>query len=115
MCTLLASVDDATAGHSLTRPHDAPRRNASKFFGTLEFSGKCVPIHTRWAADDARAKLVASMASGILPGPVIGHWPFDGKEPLIVVGDDKEKRFGLFGHGRPRAFFQAAAKPGAKS
>ena len=50
-----------------------------------------------------------------LPGPVIGHWPFNGKEPLIVVGDDKKERCGLFAHGRPRAFFQAAAKPGTTS
>jgi hypothetical protein len=34
---------------------------------------------------------------------------------LIVVGDDEEKSCGLSGHGRPRAFFQAAAKPGATS
>jgi hypothetical protein len=26
-----------------------------------------------------------------------GHWPFDGKEPLIVVGDDEEEWFGLHG------------------
>ena len=34
---------------------------------------------------------------------------------LIAVGDDEEKRGELFGHGKPRAFFQAAAKPGATS
>jgi hypothetical protein len=34
---------------------------------------------------------------------------------LIVVGDDEEERWELFGHGRPRAFFQAAAKPGVTS
>jgi hypothetical protein len=99
----------------LARPQDAPRRNTGKFFGTLEFSGKCVPIRAGRPAHNAQAKLVASMASGILPGLVIGHWPFDAKEPLIVVGDDEAERRGLFAHGTPRAFFQAAAKPGATS
>jgi hypothetical protein len=52
-----------------------------------------------WAAYDARAKLVASMASGVLPGPIIGHRPFDAKEPLIVIGNDEEERRGI-GRGR---------------
>jgi hypothetical protein len=38
------------------------------------------------------------MASGVLPGPVVGHRPFDGKEPLIVVSDDEEERRELLGH-----------------
>jgi hypothetical protein len=94
----------------LAWPQNAPRRNAGKFSGALEFGGERVSIR---AAHDASAELVASMASRVLPGPVIGHRPFDRKEPLIVVSDDEEERCGLFGHGRPRAFFQAATKPGA--
>jgi hypothetical protein len=108
-------IYEGSRKRSLAWPHDAPRRNTGKFFGTLEFSGKCVPIRAGRPEHNAQAKLVASMASGILPGPVIGHWPFDAKEPLIVVGDDKEERCGMFGHDRPRAFLQAAAKPGATS
>ena len=96
-------------------PQNAPRRNAGKFSGALEFGGKCVSIRAGRAAHDASTELVARMAGGILPGPIIGHWSFDRKEPSIVVGDDEEERCGLFGHGRPRAFFQAAAKPGATS
>jgi hypothetical protein len=78
----------------LARPHDAPRRNAGKFFDALEFGGERVSIRASWAAHDAPAELVANMASGILPGLAIGHRAFDGKEPLIVVGDDEEKRCG---------------------
>jgi hypothetical protein len=96
----------------LARPHDAPRRNAGKFLGTLEFDRECVSIWAGGATHDLPVKLVASVASGILPGPIINHRPFNGKEPLIVVGDDKKERCGLFAQ-RPRAFFQAAAKPGA--
>jgi hypothetical protein len=97
----------------LARPQDAPRRNAGKFFGALKFRGQSVSIRAGRAAHDASLELVASMPSGILPDPIIDHRPFDRKEPLIVVGDDEEERCGLFGHGRPRAFFQAATKPGA--
>jgi hypothetical protein len=99
----------------LAWPHDAPRRNTGKFFGAVKFHGERVTIRAGWAARNAPAKLVASMARGSVPWPVVGHRTFDAKEPLIVVGDDEEKRCGLFGHGRPRAFFQAAAKPGATS
>jgi hypothetical protein len=72
------------------RPHDAPRRNAGKFFGEVEFEGESVSIRADGAAHDARAKLVASMASGILPGPVVGHRPFDRKEPLVVTTDEDD-------------------------
>jgi hypothetical protein len=84
----------------LARPHDAPRRNTGKFFGALEFGDERVSIRAGWAAHDAPAELVANMASGILPGLVVGHRTFNGKEPLIVVGDDEEKRCGRVGRGR---------------
>ena len=93
-----ASVDDS--GNSLAWSYDAPRRNTGKFFGALEFGGERISIRAGWAAHDAPAKLVASMARGILPGPVIGHRPFDAKEPLIVVDDDKEERRGGVGRRR---------------
>jgi hypothetical protein len=99
----------------LARPHDAPRGNTGKFFGALEFKRERGSIQAGRPAHDAPVKLLARMAHGIDPGPIVSHWPFDAKEPLIAVGDDEEKRCGLFGHGRPRAFFQAAAKPGSTS
>jgi hypothetical protein len=68
-------------------PQDAPRRNAGKFSGALEFGGERVAIRASRAAHDAPAELVASTASGIDPRAVVGHRPFDGKEPLIMVGD----------------------------
>jgi hypothetical protein len=58
--------------HSLAWPHDAPRRNTGKLFGAVEFEGECVSIRAGWAAHDAPAKLVASMASGI----VVSHRAF---------------------------------------
>ena len=99
----IISVRSMMAGScsSLAGSQDAPRRNTDKFFGTLKFGGKCVSIRAGWAAHDA-PKLVASMASGIVPWSVIGHWPFDGKEPLIVVGDDEEEWCGLLAHAAPR-------------
>ena len=75
-----------------------PVGTPANFSARWNFSGKCIPIRAGRPAHNARAKLVASMARGILPGPVIGHWPSDAKEPLIVVGDDEEERRGLFGH-----------------
>ena len=94
-------------------PQDAPRRNTGKFFGALKLGGERVSIRAGRPTQDASVKLVASMARGINPRPVVGHRAFDAKEPLIEVGNDEEERCGLFGHDRPRAFFQAAAKPGA--
>jgi hypothetical protein len=43
--------------------------------------------------------IVAGIHGRILPWSVVGHRPFDGKETLIVVDDDEEKRPGLFGPG----------------
>jgi hypothetical protein len=84
--------------YSLARPEDAPWRNTGKFFGAMEFDGECVSIRAGWAAHDAPEELVASMARGIGPGPVIGHRAFDAKASLIVIGDDEEERPWLFGH-----------------
>ena len=78
-----------------------PGGTPASFFGALEFGRERVSIRAGQAAHNARAKPVASMASGILPGPFIGPWPFDGKEPLIVVGDNEEEldRWLNGGHG----------------
>jgi hypothetical protein len=84
----------------LARPHDASRRNTGKLSGALEFGDESVSIRAGRAAHDAPAELVASMASGILPGLIVGYRAFDGKEPLIVVGDDEEERRGGVGRGR---------------
>jgi hypothetical protein len=65
----------------LARPHDAPRRNTGKFSGALKFGGERVSIRAGRTAHDAPAELVASLASGILPGPVIGHRPSTEKNP----------------------------------
>jgi hypothetical protein len=65
---------------SLARPHDAPRRNTGKFFGTLEFGDERVSIRAARAAHQAPVELVARTASGILPGLVIG--PSTEKNPL---------------------------------
>jgi hypothetical protein len=58
----------------------------------LKFCGKPVPIRAGWAAYDAPVKIVTGMAGGILPWLVVGHWAFDAKEPLIIVGDDEKER-----------------------
>ena len=59
--------------------------------------------------------IVAGIRGRILPWPVVGHRAFDAIKLPIVISDDDEERRGLFGHDRPRAFFQASAKPGATS
>ena len=105
----------AGPAHSSAWPHNGPRGNTSKFFAVLEFDRKRVSILARWAAYNAPAKLVARVACGIVPALGVAHRSLDTKEPLIVVSDDEEERCGLFVHGKPRAFFQPAAKPGATS
>ncbi len=83
---------------SLARPQDAPWRNADELFGALEFDGESVSLRAGWAACNAPAELVARMARGIDPRPVVGHRAFDAKEASIVVCDDEEERRWLFGH-----------------
>jgi hypothetical protein len=62
----------------------------------LVFGGECVTILAGRAALNPPL-IVAGIHGRILPRPVVGYRPFDAKEPLIVVGDDEEKRCGLFG------------------
>jgi hypothetical protein len=58
----------------------------------LKFCSKPVPIRAGWAAYNAPVKIVTGMAGGIVPWLIVGHWTFDGKEPLIMVGNDEEER-----------------------
>ncbi len=83
----------------MARPQDAPRRNAGQFFSTLEFEGERVSIWAGWATNNASMKLVTRMASGVVPGPVVGHRAFDAEEFPVAIGDDKEERRQLLGHG----------------
>jgi hypothetical protein len=78
---------------SWARSHDAPRRDAGELFDALEFCGECISIWTRWAAYDAAAKIVPGVAGRVVPWLVVSHRAFDGKEPLIVIGDNEEERF----------------------
>jgi hypothetical protein len=103
----------AADGDVRSWPHDAPRRDAGKFFGALESGGERVPIRAGRAAHDVPAKLVVSMANGTLPGPLIGHRPFHRKETLIVVGEDDEKRRGLVHADSPSAALAATSAIGA--
>jgi hypothetical protein len=82
--------------------------------GALVVGGERVTIRGGRAALNSPL-IVAGILGRIPPRPVIGHRAFDAKKPLIVVSDDEEERLGLLSHDRPRAFFQAAAKPGATS
>jgi hypothetical protein len=38
--------------------------------------------------------MVAGIEASVLPRSVVGHRAFDVKEPLVVIGDDQEERFG---------------------
>jgi hypothetical protein len=74
----------------LAWPQDAAWWNACEFVGTVVVGGERVTIRSAWAAHNP-ALIVTGTTSGILPWLVVGHWAFDAEEPLIVVGDDKEK------------------------
>jgi hypothetical protein len=91
--------------------HNTARRDATEFFGALKFCGELAPIGAGWAARDA-AMIVAGVQSGILPGPVIGHRPLDGKEPLIVVGNDEEELPGQLDVGRGWIFHDPEVRRG---
>jgi hypothetical protein len=66
----------------------------------VEVGGKGVAIRAGWAAFD-RPLMVAGTEGSVLPRSVVGHRAFDAKEPLVVIGDDQEERFGGWGvkHG----------------
>ncbi len=82
-----------------------PERNAKFVTGLGEAKKRITAI---------AAGITACSGAHLAPGHVATDVVL--KESLIGVGDDEEERLGLFGHyGRPRAFFQAAAKPGATS
>jgi hypothetical protein len=79
---------------------DAARWDAAKFFGALKISGKLVPVRAARAAHDAPVKIITPMPGSVVPRPVVGHWTFNAKEPLIVIGNDEEKRCGWISVGR---------------
>src|SRR5428012_9156 len=66
--------------------------------GVVEVGGERVAIRAGWAAFD-RPLMVAGIEGSVLPRPVVSHRAFDGKEPLVIIGDDQEGRFGSWGVG----------------
>lgn len=60
----------------------------------LKLSGERVTVRAGGTADDVPLLIVAGMAGGIVPWPVVGHRTFDAKEPPVMVGDDQEERDG---------------------
>jgi hypothetical protein len=70
------------------RPHDTSRRHAGHLVRLAGLRRECVAIRAARAAHDA-VVIVARLASGILPRPVIGHRAFDGEHAAVVVGDDQ--------------------------
>src|SRR4051794_32753510 len=85
---IVPALTTAGTDPSSTWSDDAARRDAGKFLGALKVGGERVPVWAGRAAGDAPAERVAGMPGGIIPWLVVGHWAFNGKEPLIVVGDD---------------------------
>ena len=59
-----------------------------------------VAIHAGRAAHDA-VLVVAGVAGGLVPWPVVSHWTFDGEHAAVVVGDDEEEWLAglIWGHG----------------
>jgi len=58
----------------------------------LKVGGERVTVGADRTADDVPLLIVAGMASGLVPSPVVGHRTFDAKEPPVVVGEDQEER-----------------------
>jgi hypothetical protein len=77
-------------------PQDASWRDAGEFVGASVFDGECVTIRAGWPARDL-PPIAAGTSRAILPALIVGHWAFDRKELLIVIGDDEEKRLSI-GH-----------------
>jgi hypothetical protein len=78
--------------------------------GALVVGGERVTIRGGRAA--LNSPLIVAGIHGRIPPRPSG---LRRKRTLIVVSDDEEERLGLLSHDGPRAFFQAAAKPGATS
>jgi hypothetical protein len=73
--------------------HDASWRDTAEFVSALEFCGERVTIRAGRATLDLLS-FVAGMHGRILPRPVVGHRAFNATEPLVVIGDDEEERWG---------------------
>ena len=70
---------------------DATGWNAGQLALVAELSGDHVTIRPGRPADYATL-LVACLAGGRLPGPVIDHWALDGEDAPVLVNDDQEER-----------------------
>ena len=91
---------------------DGPRRDAGQLALVAELSGDHVTIRPGWAADYAML-LVACLAGGRLPGPVIDHWAFNGEDASILVNDDQEEWRRGFVHIAKLAYLAGAFIPQA--
>jgi hypothetical protein len=91
VCVLASSMTGSRA--VIGGAQDAVRRNAGEFVSVVVVGGERVAIRAEWAAFD-RPLMVAGVQGGVLPRPVVGHRVLDAKEPLVVIGDDQEERFG---------------------
>ena len=57
----------------------------------LKVGGERVTVRTGRTANDVPLLIVAGMAGGAVPWPVVGHRTFDAKELPVMVGDDQEE------------------------
>jgi hypothetical protein len=75
-------------------PHDAAGRHASYYLVRAAILGRQrVAIGTARATGDM-ALVVAGLAGGCLPAPVVGHRTFDREHAAVVVGDNQVERRG---------------------
>jgi hypothetical protein len=77
---------------------------------------QCVTIRASWTAGNAALVLIAGMPGSGLPGPVVGHSPFEREDATIVVGDDQIEWLGGIGLGhRPILAFEIGTVHGFRS
>jgi hypothetical protein len=77
----------------MDRSQDAAGWNAGQVVGATELSGECVAIGAGRSAGDA-VLMMARLAGGGFPRPVVGHRALDAEDAAVVVGDDQEERRG---------------------
>src|ERR1700749_4677508 len=76
---------------SARRSDNAARGNAGQLALAMELCGDRITIRPSGAANNLTL-LVECLAGGGLPGPVVGHWAFEGEHPPTLVDKDQEKR-----------------------